>query len=118
MRKILASMALVVALMVGSLLAACNSLPVPQDQAQTVYALEGAYQAAANVELRYIQSSAADKDAVAAMMKADQVTFDALTAAQVTVQSGGGDAAISAAIAVAQDALSALVSLLHAKGLI
>lgn len=118
MRKALSVFVLVIAMTVGALLAACNSLPAPQDQAQTVYALEGAYQAAANVELRYIQSSVADKDAVAAMMKADQATFDALTAAQVTVQSGGGDAAISAAIAVAQDALAALVSLLHAKGLI
>ena len=112
MRKIILAIALAMAL------AACDTVPIPQDQAQTVYALEGAYQAAANVELRYIQSSVADKDAVAVIKRADQVAFDALTAAQTAVQSGSGSPAIAAAIATAQDALGALTSLLHAKGLI
>jgi hypothetical protein len=108
----------ILAIALAAALAACGTVPVPQDQAQTVYALEGAYQAAANVEVKYIQSSVADAGAVSAMKKADQAAFDALTAAQKAVQSGAGDAAVAAAVAAAQDALDALTSLLHAKGLI
>ncbi len=102
----------------AALLTACSALPVPQDQAQTVYALEGAYQAAATVETKYIQSPSADAGAVSAIKKADQTAYDALTAAQTAVQSGAGSAAVAAAVATAQDALAALTSLLHTKGLI
>lgn len=98
--------------------AACADLPVPQDQAQTVFALTGAYTATSKVELSYATSAHADPAAVSAIAKADQVAFDALSAAQAAVQSGATSAATAAAIAAAQDAMSALTDLLHKKGLI
>jgi hypothetical protein len=116
-------------------LAACSAVPVPKTAAQTVYALDGAYITAARAEAAYIVSPHADPGAVAAIRQADQVAYDALVGAQKAVQSGqsggkaagragaqfkesGGKAAEAAALSAAQDGISALVSLLHNKGII
>jgi hypothetical protein len=113
-------------------LVACSAIAVPKTPAQTVYALEGAYAAAARAELAYTVSPHADPGTVEAIRKADTVAYDALVAAQKAVQSGqsaggragaqfkesGGKAAEAAALSAAQDGISALVALLHSKGLI
>ncbi len=107
-------------------LVACSAIAVPKTPAQTVYALEGAYATAARAELAYTVSPHADPGTVEAIRKADTVAYDALVAAQKAVQSGqsaggkgsGGKAAEAAALSAAQDGISALVALLHSKGLV
>ncbi len=101
-------------------LVACSAIAVPKTPAQTVYALEGAYATAARAELAYTASPHADPGTVEAIRKADNVAYDALVAAQKAVQSGqsGQSAGEAAALSAAQDAISALVALLHSKGIV
>lgn len=89
------------------LLAACSSVPVPQDQAQTVFALEGAYTTAAQGELSYINLVHPDAATLAIIKDADKAAYDAVSAAQKAVQSGDS-AAIASAISAAQSAINAL----------
>ncbi len=109
--------ALLLAAMIGVGLSACADVPLPQDQAQTVYALESAYEAAATVEVNYIASTGADPAVVKAMRAADEPAYDALVAARKAVASHDS-AAAAAGISAAESAIGTLTTYLQSKGLL
>lgn len=104
-------------------LAACGSVTVPNDPAQTVYAMEGSLTALIQAATVYEQeptcgagvNAVCSNPTVAADIKvAAQTAVAAVSAAQTAVQGGAGASAVAADVAAAQTALEALTALIPA----
>jgi pyruvate/2-oxoacid:ferredoxin oxidoreductase alpha subunit len=92
----------------------------PQTPAQSVYAAQGTYAAALQIAVTYKQLPAcvaggpvlcSDPAAVAKVQEADDVAYDALTAAQNIVRTPGAGLNVQTAITAATQAIAAFDSI-------
>jgi len=107
-------------LFIVALLALSACATAPQSPAQAVYAAHGNYAAALTVAVAYRRLPpcapsgpplCSDKRIVADLQKADNVAFDALSAAQRVARAPGAGANVQTAINAANQAIGAFSSI-------